>query len=372
MKFGKQDQQKTADPVAAAPAPAPEAPASEKHDLVILAPTPDLNPRNRAMAEIAKRSNADSDAAAKETIALEGEEPQALEAPPPAEAQEPEADPEATVPQAEPAAPASAAPAAAQSGIDLNADYDFVIDGKPVKLKGSQITARVQKGESADYRLELASRLLKEAEQRASQQQLPAQGATRAQPQASQQPALDEAQLANMIQFGTQEQAAQAIKALRSQRPDTVTQQGLQSFMVQQLPRIVESQLAFRDGLALAKSQYADIIEDPYLRQLFFFKENEARKAGDTRPHVELYKAIGEDLRKHFNRPAPSAASAAAPTAQAAQRDQKLAAKAAAPAAPRLASVRLEGGDTSAKPKTREEVIEQMRRNRGQQSLTTR
>jgi hypothetical protein len=366
------------------PAPAPQAapataaaPVDSKHDLVAVAPTPELNPRNRAAAEIAARSNADSDAAARETAPTGDGETEPVEVAPLAAppAAEPPAD--ETVPDAPAAAPAVVAPvqapAEALPGISAETEYDFVIDGVPTKIKGSQVIARVQKGEAADYRLNLASRLLEEAKRTvAPQQQLPAEGVAQQQP-ASQPVALDHAQLAHLIQFGTPEQAAEALKQINAQRPDVVTQEGLQKVLAQ-IPRVLDSQLAFRDGLNLAKTQYGDLLDDPDLRTLFFHKENEARKAGDKRTHVELYKEIGDGLRKRFNRPAPTdAATTTAPTATPAAPTiaQKQAAKVAAPAAPKLASVRLEGG-AEKPPATREQILEGMRKGRGQQSLITR
>lgn len=381
----QQPPQKVAAPAPAAIETAPAERAGNA-DLIRPAPTPELNPRNRAAAEIAKRSNQDADVAAAETVPEGDGETMpvgpAASAAPAAPETTPEADetetPPATAPAAAPEAPAATAPsqpaATAPAGIDPNADYDITVDGMTVKLKGSQILSRVQKGEAADYRLQEASRLLAEARRTAGQPaQPPVQGAP-SQPAAPAQPAaMDETQLAYLIQFGTTEQAAQAIKALNAQRPDTVTQEGLRNYMAQ-LPRIVETQLAFREGLAFAKKEYGDLLDDPYLRPLFLHRENEMRKAGDQRPHVELYKAIGDDLRKHFNRPAPAQA-VAAPTLQPAATPtmaQKQAAKAAAPAAPRLAAARLEGGAETAKPKTREEIIDGMRKARGQHALSVR
>lgn len=368
-------QQQPSKPAAAAPAaPSPE--PTVNHDLVMLAPTPELNPRNKAAAEIAARSNADSDTAAKDVMPVgDGEsEPVAVAAPTEPPAAEPAADD--TIPQAAPAetAPAAPAPVATLPGIKADDEYEFVIDGVPTKIKGSQVIARVQKGEAADYRLNLASRLLEEAKRTVAPQQLPAQGAAPQQPAASKPVELDDAQLAHYIQFGTTEQAAEALKQLRAQRPDTVTKEGLQGFMAQ-LPRIVETQLAFREGLTFVQKEYGDLLNDPYLRQLFFHKENEMRKAGDKRAHSDIYKDIGEDLRKHFNRPAQSAAAPAtsAPTPPAAPTiAQKQAAKAAAPAAPKLASVRLEGGGGEQKPLTRDQVLDGMRKGRGQHTLNTR
>lgn len=349
-------------------------PAPETNDVVRQAPTPELNPRNRVMAEISQRANVTADEVAAESVPEgDGESMPVAAAPAPTTAE-----PEETE-TAAPAAPApvSAAPEAAPAlpGIDPEGEYEFVVEGVKTKIKGSQVIARVQKSEAADYRLQEASRLFEEAKRVAGQPQLPAQGV--AQPAAASQPvALDPVQLAHYIQFGTVEQAAEAIKQLHAQRPETVTKEGLREFMAD-IPRMLDAQLSLREGANLVKSQYNDIISDPDLRQLFFSKENAARAAGDKRAHVELYKEIGDGLRKRFNLSAPSATTPAittpAPTAPAAQTiAQKQAAKAAAPAAPRLAAARLEGGSETQKPKTREDIINEMRQKRGQHALSVR
>lgn len=358
------------EPVAAAPAPAPEAPpARPQEERVLPAPTPELNPRNRMLAEIAARSNAAADQDASESIPP-GDEDETV--PPMVEPTEEPSEPAAPSLQATP----ETTPAAPASGIDLDREYEFIIDGQKAKIKGSQIVARVQKGETADHRLELASRLLQEAKQAAARQAAPpAQGAQPHAQAASQVQELKDEELAHLIQFGTKEQAAEAVRALRAQRPDAVTQQGFASF-VAQLPSIVEARISFREGLDFAQKEYGDLLADPYLRPLFIMQEQEAMKAGDRRSKRELYKAIGDGLRQHFNRPAPTAtvaSAASAPTAQAAQTiAEKQAAKAAAPAAPKLASVRLDGGGGEKKPATREQILDGMRARRGQAQMSNR
>lgn len=373
----------------------PPPPAETNHDLVLLKPTPELNPRNKAMAEIAARSNAQADVDAAESVQSVDDDGNPVAAAPavpdpdqtvdeptpgdPADGTPPLAEPDVTpevasAPAAVPAAaaPAIPAPQPAPDWIDPNADYELIVDGKPLKVKGAQIVDHgrraLQKETTADYRLQLATQTLEEAKRIAAQLK-PA-------PEAPAAPAaLDEASLAQMIQFGTPEQAAEAVKALRTQRPDTVTKDGLQQFLTTNLPAVVDAQLAFREAANHAKKEYGDLLADPYLSQLWYMKEDQMRKAGDVRAYGELYTAIGDDLRKHFNRPKPTtslvpAPVAAAPTQQAAPTlAQRQAAKAAAPAAPRLAAARMEGGADVAKPKTREEIIEQMRKARGQDSL---
>ncbi len=368
--------------------PPPPPAEQQDHDLVLLKPTPELNPRNRAMAEIAARSNAQADVDAAESVPSvddDGKEvaPAPAEPEPTAEAPTEPAEAQAAEPAPAPGEPAAAqpeAPAAAPAapaaleGIDPNAEYELVVEGKPMKFKGSQIVdagrRQLQKETAADYRLQLATQTLEEAKRVAAQLK-PAQAP------APEAPApLDDAALAQMIQFGTPEQSAEAVKLLRAQRPDTVTIEGLQQFMTKQMPSVVKNEIEFDKAANYAKSEYGDLLADPYLAQLWIFKEDQMRKAGDVRPYLDLYKAIGDEFRKHFNRPKAAtglvpAPTVAAPTQPAAPTlAQRQAAKAAAPAAPRLAAARMEGGADAAKPKTREEIIDQMRKARGQDSLT--
>jgi hypothetical protein len=350
------------------PAPAPEAPAEPKSDLVLKAPTPELNPRNRVMAEIAARSNIQADENAKETADTVDDEGNEVD--PPLNAEEPAAAAPEDAPAA-PAEPAAAAPAApaAPAGVDPEAEYEIEIEGRPTKVKGSQIIdagrRTLQKETAADYRLQLATEALEQARR---------QAAVPAGPVAPAEPApLNDLQLAELVQFGSKEQAAAAIAEIRRRDSSAVTTEGLQQFMSAQLPKLVDRQLEFREATRFVQDEYGDLLGDPYLKQMFFWKEDQMRKAGDTRGYIDLYKDIGEGLRKHFNRAKAPGSSPVAPTSNAAPaaptRDQRLAAKAAAPAAPKLASARLDGGAGLPKPKTREEIIEGMRRSRGQDSI---
>lgn len=325
---------------------------------------PKLNPRNQAFAEIAKEANERSDASAAEPM-------------PPRDGEAPPVDEELTLEegaaQANAAAEAATAeepPAPAEvpqgsASVDPNAEYDVTVDGMKLKVKGQKIIdagyRTFQKETAADYRLQLATKMLEDAKKTVSavpEAKPPVQGA----PQPEQQ--IDPMQLAELIQFGTKEQAAEAIKLLQKRDSSTLTQEGLQQFMVQQIPQMVNQQLSFRDAVNFAKSEYGDLLNDPYLKDLFVLKEDQMRKAGDTRPPQELYKEIGNAIRTHFNRPK------AAPTTTPKTMEERKEAKAKAPATPRLASARMDGGEGTPKPKTNAEIIEAMRKARGQTSLS--
>ena len=382
-------------PIAAAQPSLPLEEPVKKDDLVELKPTPELNPRNLAMAEIAKRSNAERDAESKETAVVTDEEGNVV----PPQPVVPEAalnddDTDGEPLPAQPAAPAAEetpaetepqpAPAqAAPEGIDPNAEYELMVEGQPMKFKGSQIIdsgrRTLQKETAADYKLKLASEVLERAKQ-----QNPSQAAGTPSGKPADQPAaaapagqLSDAELAEAVQFGDSHKAASAIAEIRRRDPNAVTVEGMQNFMREQLPAIVRKELAYDAATRFAKAEYDDILQDPYLGPVFFQEELRLRQAGDNRVPIDLYKAIGDGLRKHFNRPKPTGTNLPAttptqkPAAQTATRDQRLAAKAAAPVAPKLASARIEGGTGAEKPKTREEIIQGMRRSRGQDQPRT-
>jgi hypothetical protein len=330
--------------------PAPEVPETPQ-------PTPDLNPRIRAEKEIAARALAERNAEAAERIP-------GMEEAPPAET------PAEETTGAVEAAPAEGAVPAAEEApapkIDPDAEVELIVDGKPLKVKTSQILEHgrksLQKEVAADQRLELATRLLDEATKRAHGQPPSPEGA---QPSASEVKGdvkeKGDAELAELIQYGTKEQAATAISEIRRRDAGTVTQDGLQEFISKQLPAVVSSQLAFHEAIRTAQSEYKDIFADPYLSSLFHIEEHKARQAGDVRPHSDLYKTIGDGIRAHFKLKAPTPSTG--PTLE-----EKRELKAKAPSVPRLASVRLESA-AAPKAKTREEILEGMKSQRGVGSI---
>ena len=305
-----------------------------------VAPTPNLNPRNQVMKELAEKSNLRADEEATETVeGMEAEEQVEITEPVETETLEASEEPPVIIgPDGTTNTP----------GFDPNVEYDLIVDGKPMKVRGAQIIERgkqaIQKEIAADYKLELASKLLSEAQAKSQPVQ-----------EVQKVDEISDEQLAEIIQFGTKEQAAAAIKMLRAKPEDT------QKFthLAQNIPNIVNDQIAFHEATAFVQSEYKDLLEDPYLKQLFFIKENQSREAGDSRPYKELYKSIGDELRTHFNRQKPGMQTI----------EEKKEAKRNAPSAPRLASTRMEA--TEKKLPTREEIIQKMQQARGQRPATT-
>lgn len=100
----------------------------------------------------------------------------------------------------------------------------------------------------------------------------------------------DDAALARAIQMGSDDEAREAIAKLRqSGRADD-----------QSIASMIDVRIDFREAAAWVQSDagYKDILSDPVLRGVFMRKEQEARASGDTRPYRDLYKEIGDGLRK--------------------------------------------------------------------------
>lgn len=140
----------------------------------------------------------------------------------------------------------------------------------------------MQKESSADKRLEEATRLLREIEQKY------------AQPQKTETPSQewDDATVAYALEHGNEEQKAYAVSLLM--RRDATTPEQI----VENTTKRVLDSVDFRESSQWFLTEYGDIAKDPYLFQLASAAEDKARANGDTRTRKELYKSIGDDLRK--------------------------------------------------------------------------
>lgn len=368
------EEQIQAENTAFEPAPAAVDKPGSESDSEYAKPDPAKNPRNQALSEIASSVAKQHVVDAAERAATIDDSGNvipavAAEAPAPAQVAEPE-QAAAETPVAPPAqdAPAPAAENPLERAIDPEGDYDVTVEGKPLKVKGKDlISAGVrtyQKEAAADYRLKMASELLKEAEAVRRAAPLPAQGEVQ-QPQPQAEPITAE-QLAEAIQFGSREQAANAIKLLASRgavNPEQIVRLAQQK---------AADEVAFQDALKFVQSEYGDILGRDHLKRFFFAEENRLRASGDRRTYRELYKQIGDDIRKEFGISAPSttqqpAVQSAAPTATAAGRQEL---KARTPTPPRTAAARLAAVEETTKAKTPSEIIAQMQERRGQNRLT--
>lgn len=341
-------------------------------------PNPAINPRNIMAAEIAKKvaEQHAQDVVEDNNVSSIDDDGVVTPAPSaPAEpAEEPAQEPEALA--AEPAAAPAAEPVEA-TGLDViepDSEYEVTVDGAPLKVTGQKLIdagiRTFQKETAADYRLKQATELLREAEHRLSVAR--EQPAPQPQPQRVAGPTADD--LAHAIQFGSKEQAAAAV-AILAQRG-----QASQEEITRQTE--TRSRVAARDEMQFSKAvefvqtEYADLLKNDHLKRLFFAEENRFRTPkqqgglGDQRAYVEVYKDIGEQLRKAFNMPKQTAS--AQPSAQPSTPGTaaaRVARKAAAPSVPRTASARLEAAEAKAKATTPTEIIAGMAATRGKNRL---
>lgn len=194
----------------------------------------------------------------------------------------------------------------------------------------------LQKESSADKRLEEATRLLREIQQKYEQ------------PQKQQAPSQewDDATVVYALEHGTEEQKAYAVSLLRGR--DKATPEAI----MQQTTQHVLNTVDFKQASEWFASEYKDVVSDPYLLQLASIQEDKLRAEGDTRPRKELYKAIGDSLRKWKGGPNITSM------------EEKKERKSTIVNLP-SASVKQSAPETQ-KAKSTADVIEEMRKRRGQ------
>lgn len=348
--------------------PAPDAPGGL---------SPAENPRNAVLARIAKQTFAAHEAEVAENAKIpvtddEGNvvnqpaaAPSEPDAPPPEQEEPPassQAEPSAADAGEQPPQEPAPAPKPGEEVIDPAKDYTIVVEGQNVVVKGKAIIdagyRTFQKETAADFRLRTASQLLEEAERRiaAAPAGQPAPAAELEAPAGEP----NEAQLAEMLQFGTKEQSAAAVKVLlqRGTEPNRILQLAGDAARA-----AVRDELEFARGKSLIAREFSDVMAKEPLRRLFFSEEERRRQAGDKRPYAELYKDIGDSIRKDFNLPRPTAKPATPPAASRVER------KAKAPSVPRMAAARIEAAPAE-KPKNPSDIIAGMAAARGKNRLT--
>ena len=289
------------------------------------------NPRSDMIAEIAERTRQERDAEIKAT----GETPVDT-----ASSVEPETTAEPETPP-EPVAETPPVPEKPEPAEEL---ITIKVDGETRQVPKDKIyeagLRAVQKESSADKRLEEATRLLKEVEQRLAPP--PKQDSTPS-------PEWDDSIIAYALEHGTEEQKTEAVRQLRGRPQQQATPEQIAAFAEARVLDRVDLQ----NSAQWFAENYKEVVSDPYLLQLAAIKEDQLRKSGDTRSRRELYKEIGDDLMKW------KGGAVAAPTL-ADKREQK----ATITNLP-SASVRKAAPDAQ-KPKTPSDVIEEMRQKRGQ------
>lgn len=223
------------------------------------------------------------------------------------------------------------------------------VDGREMQVPESQIIEAgrrtLQKEVAADKRLEEATRLLREAEARAKQP--PKQDVA----QAPQQ--YDAATLAQALTSGDPQLAALAVEEIQK-----AGRQPQQAIPPEAIFGFVRQEIEATTAQEQFKSEYADIVKDPFLLQLAVNLEDQrlAKVAAGLEPVIPLYEAFkqhGEAIRKWRGT-----------QAQGETLSEKRERKATVPTLP-SAKAKAAAPEQD-KPETTEDIIQQMRKSRRQ------
>lgn len=201
----------------------------------------------------------------------------------------PEAAPAEETPPAE-EAPAAAAPEPKK--------LKGKVDGKEVEFDESAVLEAglraLQKESTADKRLEEATRARDEAEKlRLRVEQTLVGSPPAAAPKSAQETIIAKDKLRGIvhkIQYGSLDEAEQALQEYGTEMAKLGQPNGLT------LAELHQS-LDLREAQQFVKTNYADVVGDENLKDLFVGKVNKKLAAGDTRPYLEICKETGDELR---------------------------------------------------------------------------
>lgn len=146
----------------------------------------------------------------------------------------------------------------------------------------------LQKESTADKRLEEATRLLRDAQTAVTPQ------TTQQQEQQTGLSRWDDETLKYAMAYGTEEQKAEATRQILERQQKQPTPEAI----AQSVSAQVLDKLDFTQSFEWFQSEYKDIAKDPHLMLLAANKEQELRVSGDTRSRREVYKEIGDGIRK--------------------------------------------------------------------------
>lgn len=171
------------------------------------------------------------------------------------------------------------------------------VDGQEMEVDEERVREAgiraLQKETAADKRLEEATRARDEAERLRKTAE-----AAAAQPtgkQKTEQELLVEKDalrgIVKAIQYGGEEEAAAALQEYGQKMAQLGQANALTTAELNNM-------LDLREAQKYVRTEYADVMGDSNLKQLFVFKVNEKIAAGDARPYQDLCKDVGDELRK--------------------------------------------------------------------------
>ncbi len=266
----------------------------------------ELDPRDEAIAEIAKDRAQERDEMLKEN----GFEPEVADG-------EVEPDPdevsaETTSQDGEPGDGEESEPPAdnEEETHAATKKRTLKVDGEEVEFDEDKIIdagiRALQKESAADKRLEEATELLRQAkalsnnqnEQQNSQPPVTTQGAE------TPTLATDEAKaIANAIQYGDEEESAEAIQKIFGRSQAT---QEIQQLSPADIQKAVSDQLAFNSAIEMLEKPpedggFGDLMSDPMLSKMVADKEAELRTEKEWGSYHDLFTAAGNAIREWRN-----------------------------------------------------------------------
>jgi len=217
--------------------------------------------------------------------------------------------------------------------------YRIKVNGVEQELSLDELIARAQKVEAADQYLNEASRLYKEAK---SHNQPANQSADNSKVEE------DDLALARAIQMGSEEEAVNAIRKLKSN--------GLSK---DDLTRQIDERMIFQEANRFFATEYKDIVSNPRLYEMAIRRDAELIQSGDTRSFKDRYDAIGKEIRGWVKEISGNVSSSTL------SQEQKKERKEAAPTAPKSVALKAQQEVEEESEPTTQEIIQGIAKSRG-------
>ena len=155
--------------------------------------------------------------------------------------------------------------------------HKIKVNGKELELSYEELVQRAQKVESADEYLRHASESVKNATKLAlSVQDEPKQMDD------------DDLALARAIQMGSEDEAVQAIRKIKS-RPSDVTPDAV--------ARVVDERLSFQRAAEWFNNEYKELLTDPNLKKLVLDRDAELAQLEPQTAYMDRLRRVGDEIR---------------------------------------------------------------------------
>ena len=173
--------------------------------------------------------------------------------------------------------------------------HKIKINGVERELSTEELIARAQKIEAADQYLAEAARLRNEA--LAERRQPPHEDVAARQ----QQEVEEDLAIARAIQMGDE---AEAVAAIRKIRERSVSQ--VPSVRPDELSRTIDERLTFNGAITKFRTDFKDVVSDPYLNKMALDMDAQLIADGDKRPYDDRYTEIGNHIRSWVSKFKPA------------------------------------------------------------------